>query len=68
MLESIRDSFARVDIPEVVRLLDKRFGENTYSLRSLFRDEQRRILKVILSGPLPKLRPHTCSFTSITAR
>jgi hypothetical protein len=50
MLDAIRDSFARVDIPEVVRLLDKRFGENTYSLRSLFRDEQRRILKVILSG------------------
>jgi hypothetical protein len=38
-----------VDIPEVVRLLDKRFGEQTYSLRSLFRDEQRRIVKTILS-------------------
>ncbi|MBV9302859.1 MAG: DUF3536 domain-containing protein [Acidobacteriaceae bacterium] len=52
MLEAISSSFARVDIPEVVRLLDKRFGEKTYSLRSLFRDEQRRILKVILSSTI----------------
>jgi alpha-amylase/alpha-mannosidase (GH57 family) len=51
MLEAISDSFSRVDIPEVVRLLDKRF-EKTYSLRSLFRDEQRRILKVILSSTI----------------
>jgi alpha-amylase/alpha-mannosidase (GH57 family) len=50
MLESISESFARVDIPEVVRLLDKRFGEKTYSLRSLFRDEQRRIVRTILSS------------------
>ncbi|MCU1292578.1 MAG: glycoside hydrolase family 57 [Bryobacterales bacterium] len=48
LLDRIRDSFERVDIPEVVRLLDKRFGK-TYSLRSLFRDEQRRIVKYILS-------------------
>ncbi len=51
MLEAISDAFSRVDIPEVVRLLDKRF-EKTYSLRSLFRDEQRRILKVILSSTI----------------
>jgi hypothetical protein len=50
MLEAISESFARVDIPEVVRLLDKRFGEKTYSLRSLFRDEQRRIVRSILSS------------------
>ncbi len=49
LIESISDSFSRVDIPEVVRLLDRRFGEKTYSLRSLFRDEQRRILRTILS-------------------
>jgi hypothetical protein len=49
MLEAISESFARVDIPEVVRLLDRRFGEKIYSLRSLFRDEQRRIVRTILS-------------------
>jgi alpha-amylase/alpha-mannosidase (GH57 family) len=50
MLAAISGSFERVDIPEVVRLLDKRFGEKTYSLRSLFRDEQRRIVGTILSA------------------
>jgi hypothetical protein len=50
MLSSISGSFERVDIPEVVRLLDRRFGEKTYSLRSLFRDEQRRIVRTILSA------------------
>ncbi len=50
MLDAISESFARVDIPEVVRLLDKRFGDKTYSLRSLFRDEQRRIVRTILSS------------------
>ncbi len=50
MIESISDSFSSAEIPEVVRLLDKRFDGKTYSLRSLFRDEQRRILKIILSS------------------
>jgi alpha-amylase/alpha-mannosidase (GH57 family) len=50
MLSSISGAFERVDIPEVVRLLDRRFGERTYSLRSLFRDEQRRIVRSILSS------------------
>jgi len=50
MLAAISGSFERVEIPEVVRLLDKRFGDKTYSLRSLFRDEQRRIVGTILSA------------------
>ena len=49
MLEQLGEAFALVDIPEVVRLLDKRFKGKTYSLRSLFRDEQRRILGTVLS-------------------
>jgi hypothetical protein len=36
------------DIPEVIRLIDKRFGPERYSLSSLFGDEQRRILEHIL--------------------
>ena len=50
MLSLISGAFERVDIPEVVRLLDRRFGDKTYSLRSLFRDEQRRIVRSILSS------------------
>ncbi|MBV9296196.1 MAG: DUF3536 domain-containing protein, partial [Acidobacteriaceae bacterium] len=52
MLAAIGNSFDQVDIPEVVRLLDKRFGDRTYSLRSLFRDEQRRIVRTILSATI----------------
>jgi alpha-amylase/alpha-mannosidase (GH57 family) len=50
ILDSVGESFARMDIPEVVRLLDRRFGDRIYSLRSLFRDEQRRIVRTILSS------------------
>jgi alpha-amylase/alpha-mannosidase (GH57 family) len=48
----ILDSFSRIEIPEVVRLLDREFGKGIYSLKSLFRDEQRRILQLILSSSL----------------
>jgi hypothetical protein len=50
LVELVREASETLDIPEVVRLLDKRFGDKTYSLRSLFRDEQRRILRTILSS------------------
>jgi hypothetical protein len=39
-------------MPETLRLLDKHFGELTYSLRSLFRDEQHRVLDEIVAGAL----------------
>ena len=35
-----------------IRLLDRYFGDVPYSLRSLFRDEQRRILDLILASTL----------------
>ena len=50
MLASLGESFDRVDIPEVVRHLDRRFADRTYSLRSLFRDEQRRIMHTVISS------------------
>jgi alpha-amylase/alpha-mannosidase (GH57 family) len=43
-------AFERADTPEIIRLLDKDFGGNVYSLKSLFRDEQQRIIDVILSS------------------
>lgn len=49
MLEQLSDAFALGEVPEMVRLLDKHFNR-TYSLRSLFRDEQRRILGTVLSS------------------
>ncbi len=36
------------DLAELVRLIDKNFSSGTYTLRLLFRDEQRKILGIIL--------------------
>jgi alpha-amylase/alpha-mannosidase (GH57 family) len=38
--------------PEVIRLLDRYYGHIEYSLTSLFRDEQRRIVQLILNSTL----------------
>jgi alpha-amylase/alpha-mannosidase (GH57 family) len=40
------------DFPEVIRLLDRYYGRADYSLTSLFRDEQRRIVQLILNSTL----------------
>jgi alpha-amylase/alpha-mannosidase (GH57 family) len=52
LLADLTDAFSRAETPEVVRLLDRGFGERTFSLKSLFKDEQRRILKKILSSTM----------------
>ena len=42
----------RADFPEVIRLLDRFYGHVDYSLTSLFSDEQRRIVQIILNSTL----------------
>jgi alpha-amylase/alpha-mannosidase (GH57 family) len=42
----------RADFPEVIRLLDRYYGHVDYSLTSLFTDEQRRIVQIILNTTL----------------
>jgi alpha-amylase/alpha-mannosidase (GH57 family) len=42
----------RAYFPEVIRLLDRQYGKVDYSLTSLFTDEQRRIVKLILNSTL----------------
>lgn len=51
-VQELSQSFARADIPLVLKLLDQHFGGALYSLKSLFRDEQRRILDHILEGAM----------------
>jgi uncharacterized protein DUF3536/glycosyl hydrolase family 57 len=46
----LAEPFSRADFPEVIRLMDRRFGVSNYSLRSLFRDEQRQLLEWILAS------------------
>lgn len=52
MHEEVLGAFSRADMPEALRLLDQHFLELTYSLRSLFRDEQRRVLDLIVGSAM----------------
>ena len=53
--EKLHEAFGRADTASVIRILDEQFHENTFSLRSLFRDEQRRIVDLILKDSLGTL-------------
>ncbi|UCB42775.1 MAG: DUF3536 domain-containing protein [Dehalococcoidales bacterium] len=55
MLQEMTQTFSGADFAEVVRLLDKHFGTSTYSLRSLFHDEQRKVLDSILESALSEI-------------
>ncbi len=44
------EAFERGDLPETVRRVDRHFGEGTYTLRLLFRDEQRKIVNLMLEA------------------
>ncbi|HEU5069194.1 MAG TPA: DUF3536 domain-containing protein [Verrucomicrobiae bacterium] len=50
LLSDLREAFGRADFPRVIRLMDRHFGESNYSLKDLFRDEQRKILNLILAS------------------
>jgi len=50
--QEIIDPFNRADFSEVIRVLDREFCGSTYSLRSIFHDDQRKILRVILQSTL----------------
>ena len=47
-----RKAFLLGNLPEVVRLMDRSLGASSYSLQSLFEDEQRRILGLLLARTL----------------
>lgn len=51
----LKEAFARADTAEVIRILDEQFRLSTFSLSSLFRDEQRRIIGIILSETVASL-------------
>jgi alpha-amylase/alpha-mannosidase (GH57 family) len=51
----IGNAMRRANLPEVIRLIDRFFGETAYSLTSLFADEQHRILSTILKQTLAEM-------------
>jgi alpha-amylase/alpha-mannosidase (GH57 family) len=50
--QEVKEPFMRADFAQVIRIFDRRFGESNYSLSSLFRDEQRKVLEMILGSTL----------------
>ncbi|MFO0841796.1 MAG: malto-oligosyltrehalose synthase [Gemmataceae bacterium] len=52
LVKTFADAFSRVDTPQILRLMDRHFGESTASVGSLFRDEQRKVLKRLLQAGL----------------
>ncbi len=46
------DHVQKADFPEVIRMIDRYYGHVDYSLTSLFTDEQRRIVQLILNSTL----------------
>jgi alpha-amylase/alpha-mannosidase (GH57 family) len=52
----IKKAFLEKSREEIIPMLEKRFGEHSYSLWHLFRDEQRRVLERIARPALMKAR------------
>jgi alpha-amylase/alpha-mannosidase (GH57 family) len=51
----VGNAIRRANLPEVIRLIDRCFGDTAYSLTSLFADEQHRILRTILNQTLSEM-------------
>ncbi|NQW22670.1 MAG: DUF3536 domain-containing protein [SAR202 cluster bacterium] len=52
MVTELTETFNAAEFPEVIRAMDRHFGEPNYSLRSLFKDEQRKILNQVLESTM----------------
>jgi alpha-amylase/alpha-mannosidase (GH57 family) len=50
LVEDAEDAFNRSDMAESVRALDRHFEKTSYSLKSLFKDEQRRVVNDLLES------------------
>jgi Alpha-amylase/alpha-mannosidase len=65
MTRQLQGAFEIVDLPQIIRLIDQHFGGSSYTLRSLFKDEQRRILNEIVASAREDLEGR---FKNITDR
>jgi alpha-amylase/alpha-mannosidase (GH57 family) len=52
MAWEVTEAFSWAEFPETIRRIDQHFGAHTYSIRSLFRDEQRKVLDQIMAPSL----------------
>ena len=51
-VSEVQQAFNQSDVPESIRTLDRNFEGTSYSVKSLFRDEQRRVVENILGHVL----------------
>jgi len=56
MRDSLLASFEKGQINEIIVSLTKHFGQYTYSLKDLFKDDQRYILDYITADGLKKAK------------
>lgn len=61
LLTELEEAVNNADFPRVVRLLDRYFGSMNYSLTSLFSDDQRRIVQLILNSTLWEVENSLCT-------
>jgi hypothetical protein len=52
MKQEVAAPFKEGDFAAVIRLMDTHFGMHNYSIKDLFRDEQRHVLQLIIAGTL----------------
>ncbi len=50
MAAEMNAAFEKADFAELVRVMDRHFGERQYTLKNLFRDEQQKVLKQVLAA------------------
>ncbi len=50
LVREMRAAFERADFTEIIRVMDRHFGEKHYTIKNLFRDEQRKVLAQILAN------------------
>lgn len=48
--QQLKEAYNTAEFPQIIRMIDQHFGGATYSLKSLFKDEQRKILHGILAS------------------
>jgi alpha-amylase/alpha-mannosidase (GH57 family) len=56
LVDEFSRAFEMADFAAIIRLMDRHFGTSSYSLTSLFRDEQRKVLDTILQLPVTEAK------------
>jgi alpha-amylase/alpha-mannosidase (GH57 family) len=55
MVKELGKAFSSGNFAKTIRVLDRNFGDSTFDLKSLFADEQRKILKLLLRPTLEEI-------------